>query len=402
MSNLKMLYYYELKKLWKRKMIWVTLLIFLVATAITMLGELIGYYYIGSEKADTKYHMFLVDREYQKQLDGREIDQSLLEEMSDAYGRIPMTAEKYSLTEEYQKYARPYCAVFNFVRDTTRMTVSEMMQWIPDLEDFYRKRQTMLEEDWESCSLSDGEKEFWRQKEAELEVPFVYRITESYNMLLQGVATVGVLVLLSVSICLSGVFAEEHTRRTDQLILCSKHGKDAEYWAKVLAGVSFAVGVSFLLFTFAAILAFGVYGAEGFDAAFQLIFAKYSYPITVGQMVFILYGCVMVTAVIFSVFVMVLSELFHSGIATLAVTSGMIILSMICSVPVQYRIAAQIWNWFPSSFLAPWNIFDVWMVSVFGHYFTAWQVVPVIYVVISVGISAIGKIVYRRFQISGR
>lgn len=402
MNNLGTLYYYELKKLLKRKIVWITLLLCLTATAVTMVAGLLGSYYIDNKKVDTNYNMFLIDREYQKVLEGKEINQSLLEEMSNAYHMIPLTAERYNLTEEYQKYARPYSEIFNFVRNATNMTASEAMQWIPNQKDLYAKRQVVLENDWKNANLSDVEKEFWRQKEAELKTPFVYQITESYFMLFRAVTTIGLLVLLSVSVCLAGTFAEEHIRRTDQLILCSTHGKGMAYWVKVLMGISFAIGISLIISTFAFMLAFAAYGTESFHAILQLIFAEYSYPLTVGQAVLILYGCLLVTAVIFSVIVMLLSEMFRSSIATLAVTSGMLILSMVCSVPPQSRILSQIWDYLPSGFLTPWNIFDIRLLSVFGHHFTAWQAVPIIYLLVSIVIVMFEKMIYQRYQVSGR
>lgn len=402
MNNLGTLYRYELKKLFKRKIVWITLAICLIAIGISMLAGLMGSFYVENEVVDTNYNMFLKDRAYQSALDGKEINQSLLEEMSAAYGMIPPTAERYNTTEEYQKYARPYSEIFNFVRSTTRMTVSEALQWSPNENDLYAKRLDMLEQSWQSENLSDSEKEFWRQKEAELKIPFVYQITESYFMLLRAITTLGILVLLSIAICLAGVFADEHTRRTDQLILSSTHGKGIAYWAKILAGISYAVGISLILSTVAFGLAFAVYGTDGFTAMFQLIFVDYSYPLTAGQGVLILYGCMFVTAVIFSVFVMLLSEMLHSSIATLAITSGTLILSMICSIPPQYRVLAQIWDWLPSGFLTPWNVFDLRLLSVFGHYFTAWQAVPLIYALLSVAVAWSGKLVYQRYQVSGR
>ena len=90
-------------------------------------------------------------------LNGKEINQSLLEETIKAYGMIPATAEKYSSTEEYQTYARPYSAIFNFVRDTTQMTFAEIMQWTPGLDDLYARRQSMLEKQWISKNLSGGD-----------------------------------------------------------------------------------------------------------------------------------------------------------------------------------------------------------------------------------------------------
>lgn len=402
MNNFGVLYRFELKKIWKRKIVYAALAVCFLATAMIFIGEFSGSYDIESEKADTQYPMFLTDRNYQQMLNGREINQSLLEETVKAYGMIPATAEKYSTTEEYQTYARPYSAIFNFVRNTTQMTFSEIMQWTPDFDDLYARRQSMLENQWISKNLSEKEKTFWQQKEAEIHTPFVYQVTESYDVLFRTVTTIGLLVLMTTAICLSGLFAEEHTKRTDQLILCSRHGKDMAYWAKIFAGISFAAGTSLLLCTFAAVLSVCIYGTDGFDAMFQLIFAQYSYPLTACQAVLISYGCVIVTSVIFSTIVMLLSEILRSSIAALAITFGMLILSMICSIPSQYRVLAQIWDWLPSGFLTPGNIFDIRLVSAFGHCLTAWQAVPLIYIFAGIVIAAIGKPVYQHFQVSGR
>ena len=402
MHSLRTLYGYELKKIWKRKIVRITLLVCLAAVFISVTGPAMGSHYVDNEKADSKYHIFLLDREYNRQLNGREIDQTLLEEMSDAYGRIPSSAERYTLTEEYQKYARPYNAIFSFVGDMTDMTISETRQWIPDLQDLYARRMAMLEAHWTSENLSEGEKEFWRQKEAALKTPFVYQNADGYYRLFSAVPTMGLLALLSISICLAGVFAEEHARKTDQLILCSARGKSAAYWAKILAGASFSAGISLLLMTLGLLLTYALYGSEGAGAMFQLIFARYSCSLTVGQSVLIVYGCMIATSVIFSIMVMLLSEMLRSSIAALAVTSGMLMLSMVCSIPYQYRIFAQIWDLLPSAFLTPWNIFDVRLISVFGHHFTAWQAVPVLYLLAGGIIAAAGKPIYRRFQVSGR
>lgn len=402
MNNFGVLYRYELKKIWKRKIVYATLAICFITTAILLIGEFIGSYSIDNEKVDTKYHMFLTDRSYRKMLNGKEISQSLLEETIKAYGMIPATAEKYSSTEEYQTYARPYSAIFNFVRDTTQMTFSEIIQWTPGLDDLYARRQSMLEKQWISKNLSEGEKAFWQQKEAAIHTPFVYQITDSSDILFRSVTTIGLFVLMAVSIGLSELFSEEHTNRTDQLILCSKHGKGMAYQAKIFAGISFAIGTSLSLSAFAAVLSVCIYGTDGFNAMFQLIFAQYSYPLTACQAVLILYGCIIITSVMFSMVVMLLSEILHSNIATLAITFGMLILSMMCSIPSQYRVLAQIWDWLPSGFLTPWNIFDIRPVSAFGHYLTAWQAVPLIYIFASMIIATIGKPIYRHFQVSGR
>ncbi len=402
MSNLGVLYKYELKKLFKRRIVWVTLIIAFTASALSMILNLCGYAYVDGVKLESNYDAFLVDKGYQMQLDGREIDQTLLEEMLNAYSYIPDTEKKYSTTEEYQKYARPYSAIFNFVRDMTQMTVSDTIKWKPDTDDLYNKRRNLLESNWVSEGLSEGEKQFWLQKEAKISTPYVYRYTEGYYMILISVATNGLLTLMSVSICLANIFSEEHSKRTDQPILSSKNGKTAAYWSKLLAGISFSVGISLLLLISTSAIALAMYGIQGFDAMFQLIFAWCSYPLTTGQAVLIIYVCVIATAAVFGSFVMLLSELLHSNIAALSISSATLIASMILYVPDQYRILAQLWCWLPSGFLTPWNIFDCRLLSIFGHYFTSWQVVPIIYMVATVIIAFIGKPIYKRFQVSGR
>ena len=169
--------------------------------------------------------------------------------------------------------------------------------------------------------------------------------------------TIGVLTLLFVAVSLSGIFAEEHTRRTDQLILTGAKGKSTAYYAKILAGISFAALGTLVMETLTVILALSLYGAGGSEAAFQLAYAGYSYPLTVGQACLIEYGIILVTAVTGGVFVMVLSEVMHNSLATLAVCSGWIIAGMMIHIPEQSRVLCQIWNWQPSNFPAVQNIF---------------------------------------------
>lgn len=402
MSNLGTLYFYEIKKLLKRKLVWIMLTVCMAVSAATVLAGIIGFYYEEGKKVDTNYHVFLEDMEYERALDGRKIDDGLLGEMSAAYGKIPDTKEEYSSTEEYQKYARPYSAIFGFVRDATHMTVSEAMDWTPDEADLYAKRRKMLEEEWEAEYLTDGEKQYWRQMETGVETPFTYEIMEGWWMLLRAAPTIGLMVILSVYVCLSGMFADEHAKRTDQLILCSRYGRKSAYWAKILSGISCAAAVFVICSGTAFGLTFAIYGTEGIGAGFQLIFTEYSCPLTMGEAVLILYGCMLACALICSVFAMFLSEALGSGVASLACTVGMLLLSMIIQIPAQYRVLAQLWDWLPNAFFSLWNVFDVRLLPVFGEYLMSWEIVPILYVAAGIVIAVTGKMIYRRYQVSGR
>lgn len=305
--------------------------------------------------------------------------------------------------EEYQQYARPYSPIFNFIAQTTDMSRSEVMSsWTPNEDELYAKRQAWLQSSWVDLRLSEGEISFWQERENQIETPYVYQEHGGYSTLFSTYQTVGILVLMLVSICLSGIFSDEHTMRTDQINLSCSLGKTRLYWAKITTGISFAVVSTLLLLAFTFVITICLYGANGFSAAFQLIYSQNSDPITCGQAIVIAYGTMVLVAIIASVSIMVFSELLRSNITVLAVSTALLIMGMVVAIPEQCRILAQIWDWFPCRFLTPWIVFGQYTLSALGHYFTAWQAVPIIYLVASIVIATVGKPIYQRFQVSGR
>ncbi len=404
MNQFMTLYYYECKKIMKKKIVGISFAICVAAIIFSMCVPLMGTYYLNGDSIGSNYQLFLTDKQYSLALDGQEIDQELLEETIAAYRKIPEDKrENYTITEEYQKYARPYSAVFRIIRDMTGMSKQEAMsEWQPNEHDLYTKWEIQTDTLRNEMGLSEGEKEYWRDQESKIQTPMIYREHEAYYMLFSTFQTVGVLVLMLVPISLSSIFYDEHARRTDQMILCCSLGKLKLYGVKISAGISFAIVSTIILFLLAVLFAIGLYGPEGFHGTFQLIYRHSSDAITCGQAIFIAYGCMLITAIFISIFTMVLSELLRSNLATLAVSTGLLIVTMMVYIPEEYRLVSQIWDWLPWDFLAPWSVFGQYTVSVFGIYFAPWQAVPVIYLIASILVVLIGKPLYKRYQISGR
>lgn len=403
MNNFGTLYRFELKKLMQRKLLWVSLLICLVVCGFSAFSALIGKHYVDGKLYDTYYHMFQVDQGYSRALSGRAIDQQLLEETFAAYGKIPPEAERYQITQEYQTYARPYSPIMNYTRNYLGGgSLEEVMLWKVDEADLYASRLNTLEDLWSRNRLSETEKNFWRQQEAKIEKPVVYVHSPGYNQMVDCLSTVAVLALLFISIGMAGVFFEEHTRRTDQLTLSTANGKVRLYWAKLLAGTTVAGGGTLLMMLTVAGLSLGIYGAEGSHAALQLYFWVSSYPLTVLQACLIGYGIVLLIAVFFGVFVMVLSEALRSNIGALSISVGLVVLGGMVTMPEGNRLLAQIWDYLPMCFLVIWNLFDIRLVTVFGRCMTSWQFVPVCYMLAVVLLVLAGKRVYQRYQVSGR
>lgn len=406
MCSFGTLYWFELKKIVQRKLFWITSILCVLCIVFTVIGSLLGSTEtrLNGEVLESvsNYELFLLDREYARKLSGRAIDQELLEETINAYKKIPVSMEFYSGLEEYQKYARPYSPIFQIIRSWSGMDADSVRQWAPNEAALYGMRMRSLKENWQGLRLTDTETAYLQNLEEQMGLPFVYQYYDGYYYALSGLLTVGMAMLLFIATCLSGIFSEEHTRRTDQLLLSSVNGKDIVYWAKILAGIT-AAGVGACLMAILTIgLSLGIYGADGAQAVIQLMRKQYSWPIMMWEAVLIAYVMLIVTAVFVSLLIMIGSEVLKSNVAVLAITAGLIVLGMFANVPAEYRVLGQIWDYMPMTFLSVWNVFDVRMIPVFGYCFASWQFVPVVYLAAGGLLVSAGKNIYKRYQVTGR
>ncbi len=402
MDNFAILYRYELKKLFQKKILWVTLFICLFAIAFSILFPLAGSYYVDGVLIDSNYNMYLTDQGYRKALSGCAIDQALLEETITAYSHVPMEQIPYSLTEEYQTYARPYSEIYHLIRLWTGLDTVSAANWSADENALYTAMEQTMHNHWDYSYLTESEIAYWEKQLGELQTPFVYQYHDGYMTILEVFLTVGFMMMLYTAIALANVFPDEHTLRTDQLLLSAPKGKGTIYWVKLLAGISAGLMGALLMTLLTWAVSLAVYGTEGFDMPIQLFYTTYAGKLSIGQACLIAYSCLMVTAFVISVMVMFLSELLHSGIAALSVTTAMIVASCLYQFPAEYRLLSQLWDYLPTSFLAMWNVFDHRLISLLGTHFTSYQIVPLIYIFVGIMLSILGKQLYIRYQVSGR
>lgn len=399
---MRTLFFYEWKKIVNRKIVWICMLCAILLIIFSVGSSLVGDYVVNGERRGSNYEEFQKDAAYQNALDGRVIDGTLLEEMQEAYGKVPLHERQYSLTEEYQVYARPYSAIFNYVRQTTGLSSIEVLNLEVSAEILKDKRLQLRETRWEEYLLSEEEKEYWRAKEEQIENPVVFHYAGGYDTLLNAAYTVGIVTLFMIAICMAGVFPEEHVRRMDQQILSSKYGRKNVYWAKLCAGVVASFGLAILFVLTAFVSAFVLYGVEGFETAFQVIYAGSSCPISVGQAILIIYAIVLCAGTFIGLFVMTLSENLHSSVGALSIAIGLIILPMVVSAPDEYRVLAQLWSYLPSDMVAVWSCFNPQTVVLFGKVWQGWQVAPILYAVVGGVLAIVTEKVFVRYQVSGR
>ena len=401
MNNLFALYGYEQKKLAQKKLVWVSLLVCMAAIAFGVLFPLTGTYYANGEAISTNYEQHLIDQAHRKALSGKPIDQSLLEQTLAAYKDLPIETN-YVFTEEYQTYARAYSEIFRLIQAWTGMGKGAAVQWVPDEEALYDAMIERFEVSAINNHLTEAEIAYWQGQAAALTTPMVYQFHEAYRIILENFLIVGFMMLLFSAIALSGSFPDEQTHRTDQLLLCTANGKRRLYWVKLLSGITVGFVGALLMTVLTWVLCLGIYGCEGFDAAMQIFYTSYAGNLTIGRGCLIAYGCLLVTALLISIFVMFLSELFQSSIAALSIPTAMMLAGMLVQVPAEYRILGQIWDYLPTSYLTMWNTFDLRLISVFGTQFPSYQIVPLLYILAATLLALTGSRIYCRRQISGR
>lgn len=403
MNNFGVLYRYEIKKLIRRKIVWITGVIILALSLLSVTADVSGKYYVDGIVYDTHYHMMETDREYERKISGRKINQELMEEMQAAYRKVPKDAPRYSLTDEYQIYARPYSQIYQIVRKVMVFSdIEDICAWEADEAAFYDAFSENNEAAYSSGFLTEDEKAYWRKKEAAIEKPFVFGYADGYWRLISAAQTISVMMLLFCTICLSDIFTREHTLRTDQLLLSSRFGKRQAYLAKAAAGMSFVLISTFVMEMIMIFTVLGIYGTDGFSVMIQIAAAGYPLQLKAGSVVTMMYALMILGVLLTAAFVIMLSELLRSSTATLAAVSGISLLPLFVHIPPQLRILARIWDCLPGGLLDTDSIMGVRLFPFFGGYLTMWQAPPLIYILLGALFLYFGMRAYQKYQVSGR
>lgn len=373
---------YEYKKLLKKKIVWIAMLILTGICVFAACANILGNYYVEGEKADTHWNIIQKSKQEAQKYEGREIDDTFLQELNEK-----MQTQLRNIPED----------LYNFVFEITQDINFDL-----SAEELYMMRDEMITDAWESEGLSQGAKEYLTALEEEVDKPITYHNTKPYQQISSLAYVVGFIQIMMIAICIPAIFSEEHTRKTDQLILSSDLGKKTLYLAKIFTGLTISM-ITIVIFYLAIIIpSFLIYGTQGFHGQIQLVLPTVSWNLTVGEMVCILIGLGMTMSILVCAAAMFLAEKFRSSVAVIAILLGFVIFSMVFHVPEQYRILEYIWSYMPTSLSSVWEVFGTKLISVFGGYFTIWQSAPVFYLILTVILTVGGYFVYSRYQVGGR
>lgn len=423
MSQLGTLYLYEMKKILKRKMTWIAFAGVVLAMLFSCVEVLMNNYVLTDAQTGESVRYSAYERAMDRQaraeeFNGRMIDDTLLREMQAAYADVQLREQEREADisgasgssvmmiqvpeeeAEAQSLARQrgrYEAIYNYVRG---IAGNEDVHTV-DSDAFYGKREQMIRDYEQTLRLTEGEKEYWRRQEAR--TPYAFYWDMGPSMALASFKMMLALTALMIGMILSGVFADEHMRKTDQLVLCGRYGRGTLYLAKLLAAMTLAL-LGTLLVGGITMLCFGVlYGYEkNWNADLQIYLEASPFALTMGEGILILTALLLLAAVLHSILALVLSCLTRNGVASMSLVMVYTLGTLFIHVPQRLRVLSQCLDLLPARAVCASAFYDARLVGGGGHYLTFWQAGMLLYPALSLALALLGALLYRRWQISGR
>ncbi|MDE6566910.1 MAG: ABC transporter permease subunit [Lachnospiraceae bacterium] len=406
MNNLGILFRYEWKKIWKRKIVWIMGSIVIIIMLWVDLSFLIPYYTDSIDSAGNSYSVqqggyeaYVKESENARKLDGRKLDEQLLREVWEDYEN-----------EEYEEIQALLGSldVLNWRKSNVEVSAPADTDQEDDVvaegvKSWYQELQWIAEEKINSAvGLTSAERQYWLAQDAKVEKPLTYTYAKSWEHILAYIQDANIWLVLLCAVCLSGVFSEERRKKTDSLILSTKNGKNPVFFAKILAGIAFAVLWFLILHGINFFISFLFYGVEGFSAQIQLIAPQIPAAITVGQADLLFLGITILAVILTSILCIGLSEWFGSSVAVLAVVGGGALLSLLIDFPKEQRVLSQIHDLSPLILTSLYNFFDYKTISIFGLRLTDLQFGYILYPLLTVIILFLGWWKYCRCHAGSR
>ena len=395
MNNFGTIFKFELAKIFKKRVTMITLLVliglnflswlnFLMRTESTrMVVEDDGKTVISKENTISGYERMVLLRENAKKLDGMFLDETMikksLESDTDMYG-----INEYAVMREFVLSA--------ILSDTYQIPESAEAL-------YFDWKQRVVKSAVDDYGANEKDIAALNDRINSLDTPFRYTYGVGWEVILGNMLTLGVETALAVAVVLSTVFSDEHRRKTDAIILCTKKGRSTVYYAKILASALFGICVNLISVIMEFFFANFFWGLDGFDGMIQFFLTRSSVTISVGEATLLLLAISFVAAVLESIFVAMLSECTNNGVVTMAIMTCLVIATQTVNIPVNLRTLSMLWGIMPTSIIAYWGLED--MRLFFGKIYN-YQMAFILFVFFSVVFYYIGKRRYIHYEVDGR
>ncbi len=370
------LFYFEIKKILSNRF---TVVLMIVIAVYSLMQGVFQAEQMGDYADRT--------RELIRAIDSRAIDDSLLDEMTAA-------------SDEYGVFWNETNCTYQALCDWVRKIVDYGKPLADyDVDAIYQIRQDTIREGMELCALTEGEEQYWEEKEALVNKPLVWHSFDEMYGLIDIVQSTPLIMLFVITLLLSQIFAGEVKDKTDPLLRCTRGGWGITYAAKISAAVASIFLLTVLFGGISVATSLLLWGNNGWNAMVQNLMPLTSVSLTMGaffgrQILVAFAACMFLT-----VATCFLSECFNNPVAVMGAVFGgfLLILAGAREIPMVIRPLSQfLYLLSPIDMASPNVLYEFRLVGFGGHYLTALQFAPILYFGISVIAVVIGYFVYLR------
>ena len=369
--------FFELKKILTAR---TTLILFIFIAAYSVIQ--------GIYQANQLDDFEIRTSDLQHSIDGRPIDDALIAETAEAAYKLGMPLECWN--ESNCTYMKLSHWLRQIIDDNSKLTGY-------NAESIYQKRDSSVIESMNSMKLTESEKEHWQAQEESLSKPITWHYTEEINGLISTLISLPLISLFMTTLLLSQIFAGEIKDKTDPLIKCTVGGRDTTYLAKVTAAFICILFLNIVIEAVSVLTSFFLWGKATWNIPIQLFMPLTASSITIGQFIRAQLIMIMATFILLTAVTCFLSEILKSPIAVMSGVFGSFLIIYISSnrIPYSSRMLSQLFCLLSPMYMTSGSaLCEYRLIGVSGHYLTALQFAPILYIALSLALITGGYFIY--------
>lgn len=385
----------EYKKIWKKKMTWISVISLFLLIVIVTVADTIGTPYYNGTPIGSKMEWLTKEKQRTQEMEGV-IDEAFLEKAGQTleafWDEVAMAGDADTkedvawFIENYEKRELPYNTLL-------KSGVLSEFRAIDNLENYYEMYDEYLGSYYGSVLSAEDLKALIALSKKNL--PFPYGWQEGYIRYIVTRYSMSVFHCFAVVICLAGIFAGEVTTRMDALLLASRYGKNKFLLAKLFAGVGFAAALAAAANLVSFLLTGLIYGFEGSNGAAQMYLPFIGQNVSLGQLSFILTGAGILAATLTGALTVCVSAKSKNNSSVLIIMFVILMFPMFVNVPRQYQAAAFVNDLHPINMTSESSAFNEFLFRAGDGFIMQWQYAYPIY---GVAVILLLAAAYRSFK----
>lgn len=426
MNNFWTLVRFELKKIFQRKVFFISIIICIGGVCVLLFSSLSGNTFEHKAGSDiSQYKAMKMDKETIMSKRG-DITSELIREAILSNKEMKSNDDNYMTNEygkhlksdAYIKYILPYESIVNvinvvyekdldwFSMDTLNLisvkpekaidslTPDHIQNFDNDLKEFTiamlnRKAGLSAPEIAKNINLME-----------QIKNPLYNDYYGGYEAYINSSKGLALTVLFLILILLAPLFSAEYEEKTEQLLLCTKNGKNSLCKAKIFMAVVVSLFSSILIMGISWLSLLVIFGFEGGNVNIQVINPSCTYPLTLLEACQIHFISVIMASVLFGAFIAFLSaKVKRKTFSVIVIGTLVTIIPMFIWMPLNSsRFLYNVLQLFPVNSVT--FKFDMHFIEIFGTLFTPYKFVWIIGAILMIAFSFMAIRSFKNHQVS--